>query len=135
MSDTRLPADLTIEIATIARDITAPIAGFTLTTRDDILTRRGGGDGIKLYQDLARDGHAGSVIRKRRQAVIARAWTVDAASEDPADERAAMLARAALKRCNFDRACQGLLSAVLTGYAVAEILWEVADLELEDGSR
>jgi phage gp29-like protein len=135
VSDTRLPADLTIEIATIARDITAPIAGFTLTTRDDILTRRGGADGIKLYQDLARDGHAGSVIRKRRQAVIARNWTVDAASEDPADERAAMLARAALKRCNFDRACQGLLSAVLTGYAVAEILWEVADLELQDGSR
>ena len=135
MSDTRLPANLSVEIATIARDITAPIAGFTLTTRDDILTRRGGGDGIRLYQDLARDGHAGSVIRKRRQAVIARPWTVEPASEDPADARAAMLARAALKRVNFDRACQGLLSAVLTGYAVAEILWEVAELELEDGSR
>lgn len=135
MSDTRLPAGLDIEIATIARDITAPIAGFTLTTRDDILTRRGGGDGLRIYQDLARDGHAGSVLRKRRQAVVAREWTVDAASDDPADQRAAMLARAALKRCDFDRACQGLLSAVLTGYAVAEVLWQVADLELEDGTR
>lgn len=136
MSDTtRIPQDLRIEVAGIARDITAPLTGFILSSRDEILARRGGPDGLRIYQDLARDGHAGSVLRKRRQAVVAREWTVDAASEAPADERAAMLLRAALKRGNFDRACQALLSAVLTGYAVAEVLWEVADLMLEDGSR
>jgi phage gp29-like protein len=133
--DTRIPQDLRVEIASIARDVTAPISGFTLTTRDDILLRRGGGDGIRIYQDLARDGHTGSVLRKRRQAVIARPWEVEAASEEPADVLAAELARAALKRTDFDRACQGLLSAVLTGYAVAEVLWEVAELTLESGLR
>jgi phage gp29-like protein len=135
MSETRLPAELRLEIATIARDILAPLSGFTLTTRDEILLRRGGADGLRIYQDLARDGHAGSVLRKRRQAVIARPWTVEAASEGPADTRAAELVRAALIRSNFDRACQSLLSAVLTGYAVAEVLWEVAELELQSGER
>jgi phage gp29-like protein len=133
--DARLPQDLRVEIASIARDVTAPVSGFTLTTRDDILLRRGGGDGIRIYQDLARDGHTGSVLRKRRQAVVAREWEVDAASDEPADQLAAELVRAALKRTNFDRACQGLLSAVLAGYAVAEVLWEVAELTLEGGLR
>ncbi len=138
MSDTRVPAELGVEIATIARDVTAPIVGFTLNTRDDILTRRGGGGAggdLRIYQDLARDGHTGSVLRKRRQAVVAREWTVDAGGESSLDERAAMLARATLKRFRFDRACRGLLSAVLTGRAVAEIIWEAAEVALEDGSR
>ena len=67
-----LPAELRVEIASIGQDVTAPVAGFTLTPRDEILLRRGGADGLKIYQDLARDGHTGSVLRKRRQAVVAR---------------------------------------------------------------
>lgn len=133
MADTK-PA-LQAEIATIDRDTTVPLLGYTLTPRDEILLTRGGWEGLKLYQDLARDGHAGSVLRKRRQAVIAREWTVEPASEAPADELAAQLVRAALRRFRFDRVCQGLLSAVLTGMAVAEVIWEAADLVLEDGSR
>lgn len=129
MSD-RIPADLAAEIATIARDTTAPIHGFTLTSRDEILTRRGGGEGLKIYQDLARDGHAGAVLRKRRQAVVAREWTVEPGGERPEDLLAAGLIRAALGRIRFDRACQGLLGSVLTGLAVAEVMWEAADLEV-----
>ncbi len=135
MSGTRIPPELAMEVASLARDITAPIGGFTLSTRDDILARRGGGDGLRLYQDLARDGHAGSVLRKRRQAVVAREWVVTPASDSPADVLAAQLVRAALARINFDRACQGLLTAVLTGIAVAEVMWEAAEVTLEDGSR
>ena len=132
----RLPADLAAEIATIARDTTAPLNGFTLTSRDEILTRRGGGEGLKIYQDLARDGHAGAVLRKRRQAVVAREWTVEPGGERPEDLLAAGLVRAALGRIRFDRACQGLLGSVLTGIAVAEVMWEAADLEVtpEDGT-
>jgi phage gp29-like protein len=136
MSETvRLPENMTVEIASIARDPAQPLGGFILQTRDDILIRRGGGDHIRIYQDLARDGHTGSVLRKRRQAVLARDWDVEAASDAPADQMAAELARAALKRTNFDRLCQGLLGAVLNGYAVAEVMWEVAELTLEGGTR
>lgn len=125
-----LPAELRVEIASIGQDVTAPVAGFTLTPRDEILLRRGGADGLKIYQDLARDGHTGSVLRKRRQAVVAREWTVDAGGEAPADEQAAELLRAVLRRIRFDRLCQGLLGSVLTGMAVAEVLWTSAELEV-----
>jgi len=130
-----IPPELRAEMATLASDTTAPIGGFTLTTRDEILLRRGGRDGLRIYQDLARDGHAGAVLRKRRQAVVAREWAVDPGGEAPEDLLAAELVRAALARIRFDRACQGLLGAVLTGLAVAEVLWEAAplDLRVEDG--
>lgn len=134
MSGTRLPQDLAGEIATFERDITAAFYGYTLATRDDIILSRGGHKGLGIYQDLARDGHTGSVLRKRRQAVVAREWTIDAGGERPEDLLAAELARVALRRIRFDRACQGLLGAVLTGISVAEVMWEAAEIEV-DGAR
>ncbi|WP_338665003.1 DUF935 family protein [Pararoseomonas sp. SCSIO 73927] len=131
MAKAAVPAPLQVEIATIARDVTAPMPGFTLAPRDDILARRGGQDGLKIYQDLARDGHAGSVLRKRRAAVIAREWTVEAGGTQPDDLLAAELVRVALRRFGFDRLCLGLLAAVLNGYAVAEVMWEAADLVVD----
>jgi phage gp29-like protein len=130
-----VPAELRDEVATIARDITAQFFGFTLATRDDIILRRGGHKGLGIYQDLARDGHAGSVLRKRRQAVISREWTVEAGGERPQDLLAAELVRVALKRIRFDRACGGLLGAVLTGMAVAEIIWAPAELQVDGTTR
>ncbi len=134
MSGTRLPQDLAQEVATFERDITAAHYAFTMATRDDIILTRGGAKGLGIYQDLARDGHAGAVLRKRRQAVVAREWKVDAGGEAPADLLAAELLKAALKRIRFDRACRGLLGAVLTGISVAEIIWEAAEIEV-DGTR
>jgi phage gp29-like protein len=135
MSGTRIPPELAGEIATLARDVTAPLPGFTLNPRDDILATRGGRDGLKIYQDLSRDGHTGAVLRKRRAAVVSRAWSVEPGGERPEDLVAAALVRAALARINFDRACQGLLGSILTGKAVAEVQWEAAPLDLapEDG--
>lgn len=135
MSETATKPPLDVEVATIERDITATLLGYALTPRDSILAQRGGWDALQVYQDLARDGHTGSVLRKRRQAVIAREWTVEPASEAPIDETAAQLVRAVLKRIRFDRLCQGLLSSILTGLAVAEVIWEAAELVLEDGTR
>jgi len=134
MSGTRLPQDLAQEVATFERDITAQYYAFTMQTRDDIILSRGGSKGLGIYQDLARDGHAGAVLRKRRNAVVAREWQVEPGGEAPADVLAAELVKAALKRIRFDRACRGLLTAVLTGISVAEIMWEAAEIEV-DGTR
>ncbi|MCA3359197.1 MAG: DUF935 family protein [Roseomonas sp.] len=134
MSGTRLPQDLRNEVATFERDITAQYYAFTMATRDDIILTRGGSKGLGIYQDLARDGHAGAVLRKRRNAVVAREWKVEPGGEAPADLLAAELVNAALKRIRFDRACRGLLTAVLTGISVAEIMWEAAELEV-NGTR
>ena len=135
MSEAATTPPLHVEIATIAADPTVSLLGYILTPRDEVLMRRGGWQGLRVYQDLARDGHAGSVLRKRRAAVISREWSVDPASEDPQDVLAADIARAALKRVEFDRACQGLLAGVLTGLSVAEIIWEPAELTLDSGRK
>ncbi|MCA3288224.1 MAG: DUF935 family protein [Roseomonas sp.] len=134
MSGTRLPQELRDEVATFERDITANFYAFTMATRDDIILTRGAAKGLGIYQDLARDGHAGAVLRKRRNAVVAREYQVEPGGEAPADVLAAELVKAALKRIRFDRACRGLLSAVLTGISVAEIMWEAAEIEV-DGTR
>jgi hypothetical protein len=134
MSGTRLPPELAQEVATFERDFTALFHGYTMATRDDILLTRGGGKGVGIYQDLARDGHTGAVLRKRRHAVVAREWTVEAGGERREDLLAAELVRVALGRIRFDRACLGLLGAVLTGIAVAEVMWEAAEIEV-DGQR
>jgi len=83
MSGTRLPQDLRNEVATFERDITAQYYAFTMATRDDIILTRGGHKGLGIYQDLARDGHAGAVLRKRRNAVVAREWKVEPGGEAP----------------------------------------------------
>ncbi|MFN7307820.1 MAG: hypothetical protein ACK5TQ_14755, partial [Acetobacteraceae bacterium] len=98
MSGTRLPQDLRNEVATFERDITAQYYAFTRATHDDIILTRGGHKGLGIYQDLARDGHAGAVLRKRRNAVVAREWKVEPGGEAPADLLAAELVKAALKR-------------------------------------
>lgn len=134
MSGTRLPQELRDEVATFERDITANYYAFTMPPRDDIILSRGGSKGLGIYQDLARDGHAGAVLRKRRNAVVAREYQVEPGGEAPADVLAAELVKAALKRIRFDRACRGLLTAVLTGISVAEIMWEAAEIEV-DGTR
>jgi ParB family chromosome partitioning protein len=65
---------------------------------------------------------------------LTRQWKVEPGGEAPADLLAAELVNAALKRIRFDRACRGLLTAVLTGISVAEIMWEPAEIEV-DGTR
>jgi phage gp29-like protein len=121
--DQAVPTELRGEIATIGNDITAQYSGFVLSPRDEVLATRGGGRGFKIYEDIKRDPHAGAVLRKRKLAVVARDWTVDPASEAPADQQAAELVRFAIGRVGFDRACLGLLDSILKGIAVAEIVW------------
>lgn len=121
--------ELTNEIATIGRDITAPLASFVLRPRDEVLLQQGGGKGLALYDSIRRDPHAGAVLRKRRTAVVAREWEVVAAGESPREQAAAELVRGALQLLPFDRFCLGLLNCQLYGYAVAELIWGAATIE------
>ena len=121
---------LTQEIASVARMHTAHYGGNVLPNTDETLRTRGGGKGLRLYAELKRDAHCGAVLQKRRLAVVTREWHVDPASEAPADVRAAERVRAQLDALGFDRVCENLLEAVLTGYAVAEVIWEARENEL-----
>lgn len=119
---------ITQEIASIRRDVNKTFYGGQLQTNDDdTLRTRGGAKGLKIYQELKRDAHAGAVLAKRKLAVTSRPWDVIPASESTTDKKVAEVVKAALKHLRFNAACKRLLEATLTGYAVSEILWEVRD--------
>lgn len=120
------PKDLTREIASLGRDY-AYAYGGRMANPDQVLQRQGAGQGLKLYEDLARDPHVHAVLSKRKRALVGRAWSVEPASDAPGDVQAADLLRAELQRLPFDRICLSLLGATLKGFAVGEILWEVRD--------
>lgn len=101
------------------------VYGGNVSPEDETLATRAAGKGIKLYRDIERDAHAWAVLDKRKRAVIARPWNVEAATDDPRDAQAAELVAEQLRRIPFDRVCYELLDAVLMGYAVGEVIWQI----------
>lgn len=126
-SQQKTTAPMGAEIASIARDVARVFYGGVQLNEDDTLKSRGGAKGLKIYQELKRDAHAGAVLAKRKLAVTSRPWDVLPASDRRADKKAAEVVRAALKHLRFNALCKRLLEATLTGYSVAEIMWEVRD--------
>lgn len=94
---------------------------------DETLKTRGGGKGLKLYEDLKRDAHTGAVLAKRKLAVTSRPWRVEPASAKRVDTKAAELVTTALQHLRFNGVCKRLLDATLKGFAVSEVMWEVRD--------
>lgn len=113
------------EIASIERDWTKRFFGQVLQNDDDTLLTRGGGKGLKIYDELERDAHAYAELQKRKLAVVARPWDVMPASEDAADVEVSDMVREGLKRIQFDRICMELLDATLKGFAVGEVMWDL----------
>lgn len=118
---------ITQEIATITRDIHRTFFGKQLRNEDDTLLTRGGNKGLKIYEELKRDGHTGAVLGKRKLAVTSRAWSIKPASKASKDAEVAQVVTAAFEHLRFNRLCKRLLDAVLKGYAVAEVMWEYRD--------
>ncbi len=125
MDDKRknLPAEARQLIATARNDITIPYFTDVLQPLDDTLLQRGGGKGLGLYAEVERDTHAHAVLEKRKLALIAREWTIEAASDDPLDQAGADLVESVLSALPFDRICRDLLDATLYGFAVSEVVW------------
>lgn len=116
--------EITKEIATVERSHLNPVFGGILTVQDDTLMTRGGGKGLKLYDDLERDCHVYAVLQKRKMAVIAKDWSVEPASNSALDKRAAEVVEEQFRTLPFDRICLDLLDCILKGYAVSEVIWE-----------
>lgn len=118
------------EIASISRDINRFLFGGALENLDETLKTRGRGKGLKIYDELERDAHAGAVLRKRKLAVTSRPWRVDAASDSRADKKAADLVSRQLKGLGFDGLTEKLLDATLKGFSVGEVIWEIRGAEI-----
>lgn len=111
------------EVASVERNIFHPFVGRLLLNEDGTLASRGGMLGLKVYDDLERDGRVYSVMQKRKLALAAYPWIVDAG--DGGSARAAKLVTKALKGMNFIETCCGLMDAILKGFAVGEIMWRI----------
>lgn len=118
-----LPANATNLIADARNDITIPFYNGALQHQDDTLIQRGGGKGLKIYDEIVRDTHAGAMLDKRKKVLLARNWEMKAYSEDARDVAAADFCRDVVNELPFDRICEELLDATLKGFAVSESVW------------
>lgn len=140
----KLDKDAKVLLAHAGNDITIQNFSTVLQPVDDTLLQKGGGKGLALYDEVAKDGHTYAVLNKRNAQLVGREWLVDAASEDSIDIEAADFVREILNNLTFDKGdielpeqritsfdqlTISLASAILKGFAVAEIVWT------KDGSR
>jgi phage gp29-like protein len=134
------PQVTTDEVATIAKDIDI-FAGWLkrLENPDPVLRTEAAGKGLKLYDEVDRDAHAGSVLQQRCLAVVGKEWEIIPAksatlkgtsrkSGRPAansqEQVVADFVSEVLENCNFDQARQEILRAILYGYYAVEALWQ-----------
>lgn len=127
-NDTNKP--VTDEIASFKKDPFSPTFAGLLDQNDDTLLTRGQGKGIKLYEELERDGKVFETLNKRKMAVIARPWEVKPASKKSRDVLAAKIVREQLEKIGFDDLSLALLDAINKGFAVGEVMLEVFDNQI-----
>jgi len=133
----KTPGVITDEIATASKDIDI-FSGWLnrLENPDPTLRTEAVGKGLKLYDEVDRDPHAGAVLQTRYLSVIGKEWEVLPGEEPTTKGRPATVTQAqkvadfvkqTLLNMNFDQARQELLQAVLYGFYVGEVIWEVQD--------
>ncbi len=131
------PQGIADEFATLAKDIDL-FAGWIkrLENPDPVLRSEAAGKGLKLYDEVERDAHAGSVLQQRIMAIVGKEWEITPAKSAKSKGRpssttqeqviAEFVARV-LMDFNFDQARQELLKGLLYGFYSAEIMWTVAN--------
>ena len=116
------------EVATTKKDIDI-FAGWInrLENPDPTLRTEAAGKGLKLYDEVDRDPHAGSVLQTRYLAVAGREWEVLPGEDSARGEEIADFVKSAIEGINFTRAVQELLQAILYGFWVSEVIWHEKD--------
>ncbi len=118
----------TDEIATTSKDIDL-FGGWLnrLENPDPTLRTEAAGKGLKLYDEVDRDPHAGSVLQTRYLSVVGKEYEVLPADDTPKSQEIADFVYNSLQGTNFGQACQELLQAILYGFYVGETIWKVSD--------
>lgn len=128
MAEPRNKPPVKDEIATARKDIDL-FAGYLtrLENPDPVLRSEAYGKGLKLYDEVRRDAHAGSVLRTRGLSVAGKEWEVLPADDTPAAQEVADFVWEAVKNTNMTTAIAEIMRAVLYGFYVAEVMWEARD--------
>jgi phage gp29-like protein len=125
------------EIATTRKDFDV-FGGWLLRLEnpDPTLRSEAMGKGLKLYDEVDRDPHAGSVLQTRYLSVVGKEWSIEPGKSGlkngqpiatPQDEEISGFVKQTLEACNFDQIRMELLQAVLYGFFAAEVMWAVRD--------
>ncbi len=137
MVEQRLQKPLLDEIAGNEKDIDI-FSGWLnrLENPDPTLQTEAAGKGLKLYDEVDRDPHAGAVLQTRYLSVIGKEWDVIPGEElrgagrpkaVSQNEKIAEFVAETLKRMNFDQARVELLQGILYGFYGAEVMWGTVD--------
>jgi phage gp29-like protein len=130
MSETKQQAPpIADEIAVITKDVDIT-AGFFLDNPDPTLLTESKGKGLKLYDEVDRDAHSGSVLQTRYLAVAGEKWEVKPGVDDTKGQKIAAFVSKSLKNCNLLQAVQELLQGILYGFYVGEIIWQEKDKQI-----
>ena len=132
--EVKKPKVTTDEIATIQKDIDL-FAGWLLRLEnpDPVLRSEAAGKGLKFYDEVERDAHAGSVLQQRILAIVGKEWEIIPAKSArkmgrPAsttqEQVVADFVSQVLEDCNFDQARQEILKAILYGFYNVEVMWQ-----------
>ncbi len=123
----------TREIATASsgRDITRGYLpeNQLMAAGDTVLSTRGQGD-YKIYEEIARDDQVKTCRQQRELALIAKEWMVEPGDSSRKAKKAADRLEALLDRLAWDDKTQKMLSGVLYGYAVSELMWVTDGTEI-----
>jgi len=125
------------EIATAQKDIDI-FAGWInrLENPDPVLRTEAQGKGLKLYDEVDRDAHAGSVLQTRYLSVVGKEWNIEPAQTgisrgrpraETQEQKIADFVKEVFLECNYDQARQDLLQGILYGFYVGEVMWKYAN--------
>lgn len=124
------------------RDITRGYLpdNLIMAAGDTVLAAKGGD--YSIYEDIARDDQVKTCRQQRELALIAKEWGVEPGDSSRKAKKAADRLEAFLDRLAWDDKTQKMLSGVLYGFAVGEILWAtdgfeitIADIKVRNRSR
>ena len=123
------------EIATIERDVDYFSGYLTyFPNPDSILETEANGEGIKLYDKIEKDSHAYSVLQTRYLSIVGKEWEVIPAdagrgpgrpAKNTREQQIADFVAKVFENANFDQMRSEILQAILYGYYVIEVLWDV----------
>lgn len=104
-------------------------ANMIAAAGDTVLTTRGSGD-YSIYEELARDDQVITCRKQREMALIGKSWGVEPGDSSRRAQLAADRLKRVLQQLPWDDITQKMLSALLYGFAAAEILWATDGSEI-----
>lgn len=122
-------ADAAREVATIQSDPLRYLYGGRVLTEDAILTTRGAGKGLALYDELLRDPQVATVLGERIDALVSREWKVSPAWPTTPSRRTRLIPFGGPSTGSPSPGSR-FSGALLRGVAIGEVMWRVAGDEL-----